>query len=171
MLHFLVLHFFRVVCCPCCALFGLVSFWIALFPPVLYLFCLALFFCVWLFLCCTFFVLHSFHIAPFFFCISSHVALVPCCIFFVLHFFQFRPSFLTCILFCSFHCALSFTAFPHTEHFSHCTFSCCTHFMLHLFLHPISHVVLFLHHAFPERVNGCGTLFTSHFPRAWKWLS
>ena len=89
------------------------------------------------------FVVGSFHVAPFFFCISFPVALFTCCNFFILHFFQLGVSL-------HFLCALTF---PHIAHFSYCTLSYRTHFMLHLF--PVAHF-------------SCCTLFIIHFPRAWK---
>ena len=62
-----------------------------------------------------------FRVALFSYCIFS--ALFPCC--------NFEPSLLTCFLFYFVLVPFFAAAFPHTAHFSYCTFPCCTNFMLH----------------------------------------
>ena len=136
------LYFFRVV--SCCIFSKGYTFWSRTFLRCTFLTSFHI---------APFVVLNSFHVAHFLFCISFPVALFSCCNFFMLHFFPVWTFIFDLFLVLAFF-ALFFAAFPRTAHFLHCNLSRCTYLILHLF---------------PEAHLSYDTLFTLHFPRAWKW--
>ena len=142
---FSVFHFFS-----CCTLLML-----HLFSSCMLLFFFSIYFFILqhfhpeLFSRCTLFMSHlfvmlgSFHVAPFFFCIYSLVALFSCCSFFMLHFFSSDLCYVLLFPWYPFLLLLFLTLrIIHIALFSHCTmshpfhvapFPCSTFLMLHSF--------------------------------------